>query len=159
MGHMEPVSPAEEHLRRLGIPYRLFRHDHPVRSLEQAASERGMDADQIVRSLVFRLQDNSFILVLMPGAGQVAWGKLRHYLGVSRITTARSDEVFQVTGYRPGTVSPFGLATSLRLLADERLRLQNEISLGAGIRDAGLIMDSHDLLEALSPELGDFSGD
>jgi Cys-tRNA(Pro) deacylase len=156
---MDPVSPAEEHVRRLGIPYRLYRHDHTVHSLAQAASERGMDEDQIVRSLVFRLQDGSFILVLMPGPGQVAWSKLRHFLGVSRITTAGADEVYQVTGYRPGTVSPFGLAEPLRLLADQRLRHRNEISVGAGIRDAGLILDSHDLTKALSPDFGDFSGD
>lgn len=156
---MDSVSPAEEHLRRLGIPYRLFRHGHPIHSLAQAASERGMDEGQIVRSLVFRLEDGSFVLVLMPGPGQVAWSKLRHFLGVSRITTASADEVHQVTGYRPGTVSPFGLAEPLRLLADQRLQIQKEISVGAGIRNAGLILSTHDLMKALSPELGDFSGD
>ncbi len=100
-----------------------------------------MAQDQVVRSLVFRLEDGAFILVLMPGPEQVAWSKLRHFLGVSRITTASADEVYRVTGYRPGTVSPFGLAEPLRLLADERLRRQGEISVGAGIADAGLILD------------------
>jgi Cys-tRNA(Pro)/Cys-tRNA(Cys) deacylase len=156
---MDHVSPAEEHLQRLGIPYRLHRHNQPVRSLAQAAAERGMAEDQIVRSLVFRLENGSFVLVLMPGPSQVAWGKLRHFLGVSRITTASADEVLEVTGYRPGTVSPFGLATPLKLLADDRLRTQDEISVGAGIGDAGLILDTADLVAALSPAFGDFGGD
>jgi Cys-tRNA(Pro) deacylase len=156
---MDPVSPAEDHVRRLNIPYRLHRHDHPVNSLAQAAAERGLLEDQIVRSLVFRLEDGTFVLVLMPGPRQVAWGKLRHFLGVSRITTADANEVYQITGFRPGSVSPFGLAEPLRLLADERLRGQRQISVGAGIRDAGLILDSRDLAEALTPEFGDFSPD
>jgi Cys-tRNA(Pro)/Cys-tRNA(Cys) deacylase len=154
---MEPVSPAEAHLRQLEIPYRLHRHDHPVHSLAQAAAERGMDQEQIVRSLVFRQEDGSFILVLMPGPAQVAWAKLRHFLGVSRITTANADEVYRVTGYRPGTVSPFGLTQPLPLLADERLRGLGEISVGAGIPNAGLILRAGDLVAALSPAFGDFS--
>lgn len=156
---MNPASPAEVHLRRVGIAYRLHRHDNPVQSLAQAAAERGMDQNQIVRSLVFRLEDGSFVLVLMPGPGQVAWSKLRRFLGVSRLTTASADEVYRVTGYRPGTVSPFGLKEPLRLLADRRLEQLAEISVGAGIPDAGLILGSHDLVSALLPEIGDFSGD
>jgi Cys-tRNA(Pro)/Cys-tRNA(Cys) deacylase len=156
---MDPVSPAEEHIRQLGIPYRLHRHDHPVRSLAQAAEERGLRQEQIVRSLVFRLEDGSFILVLMPGPSQVAWSKLRHFLGVSRITTADADDVVRATGYRPGTVSPFGLAQPLRLLADERLRELDDVSVGAGIQDAGLILRSSDLIAALSPTFGDFSSE
>lgn len=159
MGRMDTTSPAEAHVRRLGIAYRLHRHSHPVRSLAQAAAERGMDPGQIVRSLVFRLEDGTFVMVLMPGPEQVAWGKLRRFLGVSRLTTATADEVQRVTGFRPGTVSPFGLAQPLRILADDRLRQQGEISLGAGIPNAGLILDAHELLAALSPEFGDFSGD
>jgi Cys-tRNA(Pro)/Cys-tRNA(Cys) deacylase len=158
MMHMEPVSPAEEQVRRLGIPYRLRRHNHPIRSLAQAASEWGMAEDQFVRSLVFRLQDSGFILLLMPGPSQVAWGKLRRFLGVSRITTASPDEVANVTGHRPGTVSPFGLAKPLQLMADERLRALGEVTVGAGIPDTSLIMQAGDLIAALSPTFGDFSG-
>jgi Cys-tRNA(Pro)/Cys-tRNA(Cys) deacylase len=159
MVHMQPVSLAEAHVLRLGIAYTLRRHSHPIRSLAEAASEWGMVEEQIVRSLVFRLQDSSCILLLMPGPSQVAWGKLRHFLGVSRITTASADEVVAVTGYRPGTVSPFGLPKPLPLLADERLRALGEVTVGAGVPDTSLIMQASDLIAALSPAFGDFSGD
>ena len=133
-------------------------HERPLRSLEQAAEERGLEPDQIVRSLLFRLEDGTFVLVLVPGVDKVNWAKLRKHLGVSRMTTATSEEVREVTGYETGAVSPFGLPLSLRLLADRRIMAYDEISIGAGIRNAGVILKRQDLLDALDPEIGNFKG-
>ena len=96
------------------------------------------------------------MLVLMPGGEKVNWAKLRKHLGVSRMTTATSEEVLEITGYETGAVSPFGLPQPLRLLADQKILFHEEISVGAGIRNAGVILKSQDLLVALDPELGDF---
>ncbi len=143
----------------LGISYQIHIHERPLRSLEQAAEERGLEPDQIIRSLLFRLEDGVFVLVLMPGREKVNWVKLRRYLGVSRMTTATSQEVLEVTGYVTGAVSPFGLPQPVRLLADEKIFVHEEISIGAGIRNAGVILKRQDLLDALDPEIGDFSID
>jgi len=151
------TTPVTQALDALGIPYRLHVHTTPLRSLEQAASERGLLPNQIVRSLVFRLEDEKYILVLMPGPGKVDWPKLRHHLGVSRVTTAEADEVLEVTGYKTGAVSPFGLPEPLRVLADRRIMDHETISIGAGIRNAGVILRRDDLLHAIQPEMGDFT--
>jgi Cys-tRNA(Pro) deacylase len=153
---MPPSTAATQALDRLGIPYRLFLHSSTVRSLEQAALERGLDPNQIVRSLVFRLEKGSFVLVLVAGPAQVAWPKLRHHLGVSRLTTADRQEVIQATGYAPGTVSPLGLASPLPILADRSLTTQDVLSVGAGIPNAGIILRRVDLLSAIQPVIGDF---
>ena len=133
-------------------------HERPLRSLEQAAEERGLEPDQIVRSLLFRLEDGTFVLVLMPGVDKVNWAKLRKHLGVSRMTTATSEEVREVTGYETGAVSPFGLPLPIRLLADRRIMIHEDISIGAGTRNAGVILKRQDLLDALDPEIGNFKG-
>ncbi len=143
-------------LDRLGIPYQLHRHPGQLRSLAQAARERGLTPDQIIRSLVFRLEDGSFVMVLMAGEAKVAWPKLRRFLGVSRLTTAAADEVRLVTGYEPGAVSPYGLPEPLRILADEHLLNLEIVSIGAGIRNAGIILRREDLIESTHPEIGDF---
>ena len=144
-------------LDALGIVYRLHIHEKPVRSLEQAAEERGLDPSQIVRSLLFRLEDGSYVLVLMAGPGQVSWPKLRRHLGVRRIASATAEEVQQVTGCEPGAVSPFGLPRPLRLLADRSLLAPEVLSLGAGIHNAGVILQRDDLLRALALEIEDFA--
>ncbi len=142
-----------------GLEYELHVHPGPVNSLEQAARERGLEPAQIVRSLLFRLEQGSYILVLMPGPEQVSWPKLRRYLGRSRITLAGADEVRRVTGFELGAVSPFGLATPLRILADTCLRELDVISLGAGMRAAGIILRRVDLERALAVEWADLRED
>ncbi len=149
--------PVSKVLTALGIPHRVFRHLGTVSSLEQAASERGQVPGQVVRSLLFRLGEGKFVMVLAAGPGQISWPALRNYLGQSRLTLATEAEVLAVTGYRIGTVSPLGLPTPLRILADEQVFHPDEISLGSGERNVGIIINSADLRHALGEvEIGRF---
>lgn len=154
-----PSTPATRALDDVGVPYTLHLHDHPIRSLEQAAAERGLLPGQIVRSLVFRLGVDSFVLVLAPGPGKVSWPKLRRHLAVSRLTTASTEEVKRVTGYVPGTVSPLGIATPLPILADRHLLDQETVSVGAGVPNAGIVLATDALVRLLTPAFGDFLED
>ena len=149
-------TPVTRALDDAAIPYTLHLHDRPVTSLEQAASERGLRPGQIVRSLVFRREDGSFLIVPAPGPRQVSWPKLRRHLEVSRLTTASPEEVLQVTGYQPGAVSPLGLAAPVRILADRSLTEEQTVSIGAGVRNAGIVLQTEDLLRLVQPEIGDF---
>jgi Cys-tRNA(Pro) deacylase len=152
-----PSTPVTQALEALGVRHQLFVHAGPVRSLEQAASERGLAPGQIVRSLLFRLEDGGFILVLVAGPAQVSWPRLRRLLGVSRITTATPEEVLEVTGYEPGAVSPFGLNQAVRILADQNLLAHDTLSIGAGIRHAGVLLARDDLARSLTLEWADIT--
>lgn len=151
-------SPVAAALDRLGIPYRLFMHPGPVGSLEQAAAERGQRPEQVVRSILFRLDQDRFALVLIAGAAQVSWRALRKELGQSRVTMAAEEEVLAVTGYRTGAVSPLGLPQPLPIYVDESITAEEEISIGSGIRGTTVILRSADLLAALpEAKLGHFA--
>jgi len=155
---MSDLPPASKALSMLGLPHRVFRHTGQVTSLEQAARERGQFPGQVVRSLLFRLGQGKFVMVLAAGPGQVSWSALREYLGQSRLSLAAEAEVLAVTGYRIGTVSPLGLPAPLRILADENVFQPEEISLGSGEQDVGIIMKSADLRRALGKvEVGRFT--
>jgi Cys-tRNA(Pro) deacylase len=144
-----PNSPVAEALERLGIPYRLFTHPGPVASLEQAAAERGQRPEQVVRSILFRLDQERFAMVLVAGPAQVAWRTLRKQLGQSRLTTASEEEVLAVTGYPIGAVSPLGLPQPLPVYIDDSVTAEEEISIGSGLRGTTVIMRTADLLRAL----------
>ena len=96
---MERPVPAALALDQLGIPYRLFKHPQPPDSLEEAARQRGQIPGQVIRSILFRLGEDQFIMVLMAGPGQISWKRIRATLGVSRITMASEAEVLSVTGF------------------------------------------------------------
>ena len=141
--------PASIALEKLGVPHKIFRHETPVTSFEQAASDRGQRASQIVRSILFRIAEDEFIMALVAGPAQISWKILRKHLGRSRITMATEDEVLAVTGYRIGTVNPFGLPRQLKVLVDPGVMGEEEVSIGSGMRNAAIILKSADLLHAL----------
>ena len=154
---MQELPPVAQALTKLNIPFRLFTHSGPVNSLEQAAAERGQQPDQVVRSLLFRLAEGEYAMVLMAGPAQVSWRALRQHVGQSRLTTASEEEVLSVTGYPIGAVAPFGLRQPVRVLIDRALLDQDEISLGSGIRGTAVILRTADLLKALpNAEVGNF---
>lgn len=141
--------PASIALEQLGIPHQIFRHEKPVLSFEQAAEERDQRPEQIVRSILFQVKAGEFVMVLVAGPEQVDWRKLRQTLGRSRVRMATEEEVLEVTGYRVGTVSPFGLKNPVRVLLDASVLKEEEISLGSGVRNTAIIMKSADLSQAL----------
>jgi len=141
-----PVSIA---LEKIGIPHRIFRHENPVNSLEQAAADRGQKRSQVVRSILFRIGDDEFIMALVAGPAQISWKILRKYLGQSRLTMATEEEVLAVTGYRIGAVGPFGLLRPLKVMIDAGVMKEEEISIGSGIRNTAVILKSADLFRAL----------
>jgi Cys-tRNA(Pro) deacylase len=144
-------------LDQLNIPYRIFQHPGEVHSLEQAARERSQRLEQVVRSIVFRLAQDEFVMVLIAGPTQVSWPALRAYLGQSRLTTASQAEVLSVTGYQVGAVSPFGLPAPLRVLVDQSVLQEEIISIGSGERNVTVILKTEDLLKALEgAEVGEF---
>jgi Cys-tRNA(Pro)/Cys-tRNA(Cys) deacylase len=155
---MATSTPAAKELDRLGIPYRVFEHARPVNSLEEAAAERGQQPGQVIRSILFRCCDDTFIMVLMAGPGQISWKRVRAALGVSRITMATEEEVLEQTGFVRGAVTPLGLPRPLRVLADRSVFQPEEISLGSGVRGVAIIIKAEDLQTALGVvEIGDFS--
>ncbi len=155
---MEDSTPVSQALTALNIPHRLFRHPGPIHSLEQAARERGQSPDQVVRSLVFRVAKDEYLMVLVAGARQVAWPALRRYLGQSRLTLASEAEVLAATGYERGAVSPFGLPAPMRILMDESIFAHEEISLGAGVRGVAILLRAADLRRALpEAEIGRYA--
>ena len=146
---MTASPPVSLELEKLGIPHRVFRHAGKVTSLEQAARERGQRPEQIVRSILFRIAEDEYLMALVAGPAQISWKALRDYLGQSRLTMASKAEVLEVTGYPIGAVSPFGTARNLRVLVDPSVFAEEEISIGSGIRGTTVILKSEDLKRAL----------
>jgi len=141
--------PASIALDQLGIPHRIFRHETPVTSFEQAASDRKQRPEQIVRSILFQVRPGEFVMVLMAGRDQVDWKKLRQLVKRSRVRMATKDEVLEVTGYRIGTVSPFGVRRQIQVLLDASVLREDEISIGSGVRNTAIVMKSRDVKNAL----------
>jgi prolyl-tRNA editing enzyme YbaK/EbsC (Cys-tRNA(Pro) deacylase) len=155
---MENLSPAAQALETLRIPYQEYVHASPPATIEQAAVERNQEINQVVRSILFRLSEGEFAMVLIAGPVQVSWRALRNHFHRSRLTIASAEEVKEITGYEIGAVSPFGLPYPVQILVDEGVISQPAVSLGSGIRGTAILITKKNLLKALGEvEVGTFA--
>ena len=155
---MTDNSPASKILTELNIPNLEHVHTTEITSLEQAAAERNQDPSQVVRSIVFRLSEGEYAMVLIAGSTQVSWRALRQHFKQSRLTIASPEEVNRVTGYQIGAVSPFGILSPLPILVDQSILAQPAVSLGSGVIGTAIIITSNNLIKALGDyEVGKFT--
>ena len=155
---MNKIPPVSVKLSNKNVAHSVFEHKTPVKTIEQAAEARGQAITQLIRSILFRIGKDEFILVMIAGPNQLSWSALRAHLGQSRMTMATKDEVLRITGYPIGTVAPIGLPQPLRLLADKSVFIPEEISLGSGQRGTAIIIKSGDLHKYLNNvEVGNFA--
>ena len=136
----------------LGLDYEVTRHG-PVRSLQEAAAARGVPPAAVVKTLVVRLTDDDFRLVLVPGDREISWPKLRALLGVNRLSMPPADVAKAATGYERGTITPLGSTTAWPVIADAAM--SGRVSLGAGAHGVAVTVDAARLVEALGAQVAD----
>ncbi len=124
-------------------------------SLEEAAALQGITPAQIVKSLVVRLHDGSFVFALIPGDRQLSWAKLRPAVGVNRMQLPEASIALDATGYERGTITPFGSTTAWPVYADERI--EGRVSMGAGEHGRSLWVSIDELVRGFDATVTDLS--
>ena len=127
-----------------------------ARSLEEAASLLGISPSSIVKSLVVKRHDGTFLFALIPGDRQISWSKLRAVVGVNKLQLPEASVALDVTGYERGTITPIGSTTAWPVFADERI-LGERVSLGAGEHGLSLFVDADALVAGLDATYADIS--
>jgi Cys-tRNA(Pro) deacylase len=145
--------PASTVLTSLGVPHRVLEHE-PVSSLEEAAAQRGIDPSEIVKTIVVRITDESYVFVLVPGDRAISWPKLRAHLGTKRLSLPDPETAKAVTGYARGTITPLGASHAWPVVADPSM-LGRTISLGSGQAHTHVLVDADALVAALSAQVVD----
>lgn len=148
-----PVTAATEALAARGIVHRLVYHGE-VRSAAEAAERRGIALEALAKTLVVRVAEGAYVLVLVPGDAGMDYRKLRAHLGVRRLTMPDPEEALAATGFERGTITPVG-AGDHRTLIDRSLVAQPEISLGSGARGWAIHLDPRDLVALPFVEVAD----
>jgi len=136
----------------LRLEYAVTRHG-PVRSLEEAATARGIEPSRIVKTMVVRVAEGDHRFVLVPGDREIAWPKLRALLGVNRLSMPSAEAAYDVTGYERGTITPLGSRAPLAVIADASI--EGPISIGGGAHGVALTVDAAALIAAFDATVAD----
>ena len=125
-------------------------------SLEEAARILGVEPSAIVKSLVVKRHDGTFLFALIPGDRQISWSKLRAVVGVNKLQLPEASVALDATGYERGTITPLGSTTAWPVFADERIA-GTRIALGAGEHGLSAWVEADDLVRGLDATLADIS--
>jgi uncharacterized protein (TIGR02118 family) len=126
----------------------------PTPTVPAAAAALGIDADQIVKSVIFLVDGRPF-LVYGCGTRRVDPRKLADRLQVARkqVKLANAAQVLEFTGYKVGTVPPVGIKTPMPAFMDPAVRQYEVIYAGGGGINALLKMTTAELLKASEAEI------
>ncbi len=124
-------------------------------SLHEAAGLLGIEPQKIVKTLVVKRSDDTYLFALIPGDRQIAWAKLRAVVGVNKLQLPDPERALAATGYERGTIVPLGSSTAWPVYADETI--SGRVALGAGAHGYSLFADSDALLAALAATVADIS--
>ena len=140
-----------------GIPIELVSRPG-ARSLPEAAQLLGVTPGELVKSLVVKRHDGSFLFALVGGDRQISWAKLRAVVGVNRLTLPTAELALEVTGFERGTITPLGSTTAWPVFVDERIT-GRRIAMGAGARGLSAWVAADDLVAGLDATVADISVD
>ena len=127
-----------------------------AKSLEEAAEILGISPADIVKSLVVKHKDGTFLFALIPGDRQISWPKLRTLVGVNKLSLPPAETALEATGYERGTITPLGSTTSWPVYADATIT-GRRISMGAGAHGYSAFVDADALTSALDAVVADIS--
>ena len=116
----EPVKRVEKFLKNFDQSLEVILLKNSARTAQDAATALGCDVGAIVKSLLFKTEDN-FILCLVPGDKRCSLIKLKKIKNKKEISMASPEEVKTQTGYTIGGVSPLGHLNKVEIFIDKSL--------------------------------------
>ena len=127
-----------------------------ARSLPEAAALLGLTPPDILKSLVVKRSDDTFLFALIPGDRAISWPKLRAVVRVNRLRLPDPAVAFEATGYERGTIVPIGSSHAWPVYADGRIA-GRRVAMGAGAHGYSLFVDADDLIAAYDATVADIS--
>jgi len=127
-----------------------------VGSLKEAAAALGISPADIVKTLVVKRTDDTYLFALVPGDRKISWPKLRAVVGVNKLKMPDADAAMAATGYERGTIVPIGSTTPWPVFADVSIT-GRRVAMGAGTHGFELFVDSDALIAAYDATVADIS--
>lgn len=127
-----------------------------AKSLDEAAAILGIPSSGIVKTLVVKRSDDTYLFALIPGDRSISWPKLRAVVGVNKLQLPDPERALAATGYERGTIVPIGSTVDWPVYADERI-VGGRIAMGAGAHGYSLFVDADALISAYGATVADIS--
>ncbi len=116
----EPVKRVEESLKKFDPNLKIIVLDTTARTAKDAANSLKCELGAIVKSLVFKAEDD-FLICLVSGDKRCSLNKLKKFLNKKDVSMSNADQVKENTGFSIGGVAPTGHLKKLNIIVDKSL--------------------------------------
>lgn len=103
-------------------------------TVDEAAESLGMDADQILKSMLFvarTAEEEQPVMVLMRGNDEVNEAKVKDALACDELELADEAVAVKYLGAHPGSLGPVGVGEDVKILADDYVKVLVNMACGA----------------------------
>ena len=146
----------QSYMDRNAIPGEILHLSVPTPTVETAAQAVGVRPEQIVKSILFLVDEVNApgalrpVLAIVNGTAYVERRVIAGLYGVGkkRVRLASPEEVQTITGYEVGAMPPFGHRQPLPTLLDRGVLDLPEVYAGGGDENALLRLKPDDILRA-----------
>ena len=128
------VQRVSAKLKELGIKGEVHVLSDSARTAQEAADALGILVGQVASSIVFKLDDDSPLLVITSGRHRVDTKLVAEKLGIAKLHRVDADYVKEKSGFSIGGVSPVGWINPATILIDEALNDYEVVWPQRGIR-------------------------
>lgn len=140
-----------------GIKYRLLPHKKPVFTCEDAAKERNVPLDEMIKCILLVDKKKNYFLACMTSDKMVDTQKVRDMMNCQRLSFASEQEIENVLGYKIGAIPPLLLKTEVPILFDNSIMKKNKVNISSGESKAGLELNPRDLISLIKPRFGNIT--
>ena len=126
-----PVKKVKEFIKKFDPKLDVLVLDTTARTAQDAANSLKCQVGAIVKSLLFRTEDN-LLICLIAGDKKCSLNKLKKITSKKDVCMASPDEVKSQTGYTIGGVSPVGHINMIKIYIDISLKRFDKIYAAAG---------------------------
>jgi prolyl-tRNA editing enzyme YbaK/EbsC (Cys-tRNA(Pro) deacylase) len=127
------VQRVSAKLKELGIDGKVHVLSDSARTAQEAADALGILVGQVASSIVFKLDDESPLLVITSGRHRVDTKLVAEKLGIAKLHRVDADYVKEKSGFSIGGVSPLGWISKPEvILIDEALNDYEVVWAAAG---------------------------
>lgn len=138
------IEEVHEYLKKWGKEGEIQEFDISSATVEMASIALGVEPARIAKTLSFRDDDSSAILVVAAGDAKINSSKFKAEFGY-KARMLNPEEVIEHTGHAIGGVCPFALKKDIPVYLDESLKRFETVYPACGSSNSGIKLTCDEL--------------
>ena len=126
------VKRVQQALIDLGVSGQIKVLIDSARTAQEAADGLGIEVGQIASSLIFKLPDQSPLLIITSGRHRVDVDLVAKNLGIEKLERVDAAYVKEISGFSIGGVAPIGWISPATIIIDQALNDYEVVWAAAG---------------------------